>query len=225
MPGPLSRTSTRSARSSSAQRDRRRGRRPGSQNLTALDSRLSITCMMRSTVGAAPRHRSGRRASSAHVASPRTAGSSRRPRPRSPRAGRPAPRCHSALPGLDLGEVEHLVDEARQALGLLDDDAEELARAARRRASGLSCRISENARIEVSGVRSSCVTVEMKSSFSRSSSCSRSLAARSSCGRRLELARLLLEVVAVGDDLRGLVEDVASPRRASAAPPSPPRRP
>ena len=46
--------------------------------------------------------------------------------------------------------------------------------------SGLSCRISVNARIDVSGVRSSCVTVEMKSSFSRSSSCSRSLAARSS---------------------------------------------
>ncbi len=44
--------------------------------------------------------------------------------------------------------------------------------------SGLSCRISENARIEVSGVRSSCVTVEMKSSFMRSSSVSRSLAAR-----------------------------------------------
>ena len=37
-----------------------------------------------------------------------------------------------------------------------------------------------NARIDVSGVRSSCVTVEMKSSFIRSSSCRRSLAARSS---------------------------------------------
>ena len=35
-------------------------------------------------------------------------------------------------------------------------------------------------------------------------------------GRRLELARLLLELVAVGDHLRGLVEDRASPRRASA---------
>ncbi len=45
---------------------------------------------------------------------------------------------------------------------------------------GLSCRISENARIDVSGVRSSCVTVETKSSFSRSSSFRRSLAARSS---------------------------------------------
>ncbi len=45
---------------------------------------------------------------------------------------------------------------------------------------GLSRRISEKARIEVSGVRSSCVTVETKSSFSRSSSCSRSFASRSS---------------------------------------------
>ena len=46
--------------------------------------------------------------------------------------------------------------------------------------SGLSCRISENARIDVSGVRSSWVTVDTKSSFMRSSSCSRSFAARSS---------------------------------------------
>ena len=46
--------------------------------------------------------------------------------------------------------------------------------------SGLSLRISEKARIEVSGVRSSCDTVETKSSFSRSSSVSRSLAARNS---------------------------------------------
>ncbi len=45
---------------------------------------------------------------------------------------------------------------------------------------GLSCRISVKARIDVSGVRSSCVTVEMKSSFMRSSSCRRSFAARSS---------------------------------------------
>ncbi len=46
--------------------------------------------------------------------------------------------------------------------------------------SGLSCTISLNERIEVSGVRSSWLTVETKSSFSLSSSLSRSLAARSS---------------------------------------------
>ena len=44
----------------------------------------------------------------------------------------------------------------------------------------MSSRISENARIDVSGVRSSWVTVDTKSSLSRSSSCSRSLACRSS---------------------------------------------
>ena len=52
-------------------------------------------------------------------------------------------------------------------------------RSARSR-SGLSCRISENDRIEVSGVRSSWVTVDRKSSFSRSSSVSRAFAALSS---------------------------------------------
>ena len=46
--------------------------------------------------------------------------------------------------------------------------------------SGVSSRISVNARIEVSGVRSSWVTVDTKSSFSRSSSVSRSFAVRSS---------------------------------------------
>jgi hypothetical protein len=33
--------------------------------------------------------------------------------------------CHSASARLELGQVEHLVDEAREALGLLDDEAEE----------------------------------------------------------------------------------------------------
>ena len=54
--------------------------------------------------------------------------------------------------------------------------------------SGVSCRISANERIEVSGVRSSWLTVEMKSSLSRSSSCRRSLAARSSAVAASSLA-------------------------------------
>ena len=73
--------------------------------------------------------------------------------------------------------------------------------------SGLSCRISEKARIEVSGVRSSCVTVEMKSSLSRSSSFRRSLAALSSWVAASQLLLLLLEPVAVGDHLGRLVDD------------------
>jgi hypothetical protein len=47
----------------------------------------------------------------------------------------------------------------------------------------------------------------MKSSFSRSSSFRRSFAARSSAVALLELARFLLEPVAVRDDLRGFVQD------------------
>jgi hypothetical protein len=111
----------------------------------------------------------------------RTAGGGRRAWiPRSPRCRSMSAVCHSALPGLDLGHVEHLVDEAGQALGFLDDDGEELLAVRPGWCFGSSSRISEKARIEVSGVRSSCVTVEMKSSFMRSSSFSRSLAARSS---------------------------------------------
>ncbi len=57
-------------------------------------------------------------------------------------------------------------------------------------------------------MRSSCVTVEMKSSFRRSSSCSRRLARAQLVRRRLELARFLLELAAVGEHLGGLVDDV-----------------
>ena len=78
-----------------------------------------------------------------------------------------------------------------------------------RQRRGLSCRISVNARIEVSGVRSSCVTVETKSSFRRSSSCSRSLAARSSCVARLELA-------ATSAPAGGCRRRPARPRRGSS---------
>ena len=67
--------------------------------------------------------------------------------------------CHFGAPRLELREIEHLVDEAGQSLALLDDDAEELLALARDRVSGSSSRISEKARIDVSGVRSSCVTV------------------------------------------------------------------
>ena len=74
-------------------------------------------------------------------------------------------------------------------------------------------------------MRSSCVTVETKSSLRRSSSCRRSFAARSSARRRLEFARLLFQLVAVGHDLRGLVEDVRAPPRCRAALPGPPTRP
>ena len=74
--------------------------------------------------------------------------------------------------------------------------------------SGLSSISSERARIEVSGVRSSWVTEDMKSSFRWSRLCSCSLAARSSAGRLLERARLLLERAGVAAELRGLVEDL-----------------
>ena len=56
-------------------------------------------------------------------------------------------------------------------------------------------------------MRSSWLTVEMNSSFSRSSSVRRWLARRSSSRRDLERLRLLLQLAAVLDHLRGLVED------------------
>ena len=64
------------------------------------------------------------------------------------------------------------------------------------------------ARIEVSGVRSSCVTVDMKSSLSRSSSWSRVLAARSSAVAACSSFDFCSSSPAVGAHLRGLVEDV-----------------
>ena len=48
MPGPLSRTSTRSAVAAPAQRDLDPARARASQNFTAFDSRLSMTCIRRS---------------------------------------------------------------------------------------------------------------------------------------------------------------------------------
>ena len=72
----------------------------------------------------------------------------------------------------------------------------------------MSSRISENERIEVSGVRSSWLTVARKSSLSWSSWRSRSLASRSSAVACSSAARLLLEPPAVLDHLRGLVQDL-----------------
>ena len=83
--------------------------------------------------------------------------------------------------------------------------------------SGLSRRISENARIEVRGVRNSCEMLETKSSLSLSTSLSRSLAAFARPWR-LRARAILLELVAIDDDLGRLIEH-AEPSSTLGLPP------
>ncbi len=118
---------------------------------------------------------------------------------------------------LDLGKVEDLVDKPRQPLDLLDDDGQELA-ALRFGISGLSCRISENERIEVSGVRNSCVTVVRNSSLSRSSSSRRNIGGAQFARGELQLLRFLLELPAVFDHLGGLVEHLQTSSNPTFSP-------
>ena len=109
--------------------------------------------------------------------------------------------------GLDPRQIENVVDQAGQAFGFLDHDLQELVALGRPR-SGLSSRISENERIEVSGVRSSWLTVVvMNSSFSRSSSVRRWLARFQLVRRDLERSRFALQLAAVFDHLGRLLED------------------
>ena len=139
---------------------------PGRHELGAFDSRLSSTCSSRSR--SASRHAGCSGSSSAHAGAA-LAEEPRRwsaPPARPARAGRRS--CAIAVARLDLGHVQHLVDQAGQALGLGDDDAEELLALLGVHLRGRRASARPKARIEVSGVRSSCVTEDMKSSFSRS---------------------------------------------------------
>ena len=132
--------------------------------------------------------------------------------------------CHSARPGLELGEVEHLVDEAREALGFLDDEAEEAVALVRVDVGMVVQDLRERAdrgerRAQL--VRHGGDEVVLEAVELLQPLVGR-LEAR---GGRLELVLLLLELVAVGDHLRGLVDDASSPRRCRAAPPARPWRP
>ena len=87
--------------------------------------------------------------------------------------------CHSALPDSSLAiSSTWLIRRVSRSVSFVMMPRKRLR--SERSIAGSSNRISEKARIEVSGVRSSWLTVEIKSSFIRSSSLSRSLAARSS---------------------------------------------
>src|SRR6266536_26573 len=177
IPGPLSVTPTRTV---SAVAERSTVTRPSSglTNFAAFDRRLINTCTRRSRSAVTCGTRSESRASSptflARKSCPVAAIESATTAFRSS-----SETCHSARPDSSLARSSTwLMSRVRRSLSWMMM-VRNFCRSAPS-SSGLSCRISEKARIEVSGVRSSCVTVEMKSSFSRSSSCKRSLAARSS---------------------------------------------
>ncbi len=90
-----------------------------------------------------------------------------------------SPVVHSARPDSSLAMSRiWLMSRVRRSASVTIMPRKRLRSASSRR--GSSCSISDRARIEVSGVRNSWVTVEMKSSFMRSSSRRRSLASRSS---------------------------------------------
>ena len=177
MPGPLSRTSTRRA-PDCACRATRIWPRPGSQNFAALDSRFSITWMMRSTSARTGGTFCGSWTSTLIACSSKTW---LMPVTASPISSRISTRdsCHSALPDSIFERSNTwLISRVRRSVSLvmMPRNFERCS------ASTLGCssRICVKARIEVSGVRSSWLTVETKSSFIRSSSFSCSFAARSS---------------------------------------------
>ena len=112
------------------------------------------------------------------------------------------------LAGLDLREVEHLVDQPRQTFALLRDDAEKAFALL-----GVDIRMLEQdlrkgadrgerraQLVRHGGDEVVLQAVELLQALVRRAQLSRG---------RLELARLLLQPVAVDNDLRGLVEDLA----------------
>ena len=108
------------------------------------------------------------------------------------------------MAGLDLGHVEHLVHQARQAAAS-DDDAEGSAGGPRRRCRGSSSIISESAGSRSAGC-CSCVTDDMKSSFRRSSPSGARWRARSAVAA--SSSAISVETLGIGAHLGGLVEDV-----------------
>ena len=92
-----------------------RHRRPSSVNLNALESRLRSTCCSRCssvTIGGGQRRGRARRGTRAPSARPPAGTRARRPRRR--RRGPPAPRSTLHPAGLDLGQVEDVVDQREQ---------------------------------------------------------------------------------------------------------------
>ena len=112
------------------------------------------------------------------------------------------------LARLDLGEVEDLVDEPRQALGLLGDDAEEFLALPELDVGVVEQDLGERA--DRRERRAQLVRHRRDEVVLQPVELLQPLVGLAQLGgRRLELARFLLEPVAVDDDLRRLVEDVA----------------
>src|SRR5438105_9948800 len=176
-PGPLSRTSTRTLSAPTASATSMRPL-PGSQNFTALDSRFSSTWMRRST---SPGTCGADAGSLASTRMPFSSNTWPIPAMESEITSfmSTCESCHSARPdSIFERSSTWLMSRVKRSVSLVMMSRNRLR--CESSTFGSWRRISEKARIEVRGVRSSCVTTETKSSFMRSSSFRRSFASRSS---------------------------------------------
>ena len=130
-----------------------------------------------------------------------------------------------AAGGLDLGEIEQLVDEPRQPLGFGDHDAQEIEALAVRQVGVVAQDLGKRpdrgqrrAELVIDGGDEVVLQpVELLQP--------RSWPACSSAVACLQRLAIFLELAVGLDHPRGLVEDAHRPRRRRAAPPRPPRRP
>ena len=157
-PRPRRRCTTRVALAASA---RIQMRRLGPPYLNAFESRFTSTCAERAALASTVRPGGTSRAPRA----PRRPGAATRSRARAVSTTSSSGCSSSSSAGrarLEAAEVEHLLDERRQARGL---GVEQLEGAARLAPSSARPRrsVSTSMRMPVSGVRSSCDTLETKS--------------------------------------------------------------
>ena len=167
MPGPVSAISTRSAVAPSAARAGGRCA-PAAQYLTALSSRLVNTCST-----ARRSARAGGRSPADLVADVQLllldARAQQRQRLIGDDAQRHRLRLGTVVLGFDARQIEQVLDQRAEALGVSVDDVDEaFGRRPDRRAS-VSRRVSTAERTAVIGVRSSCDTLATKSLRSVSS--------------------------------------------------------
>ena len=120
--------------------------------------------------------------------------------------------------GLELGEVQHLVDEAGQSLAFLDNDREELLPLGRVELQVVVQDLGK--RPDRRERRAQLVRDRGDEVVLQAVELLQALVGRAKLGRgRFELGRFLAQLVAVGDDLRGLVEQRAHLVAGSARPP------
>ena len=183
MPGPVSATAISTWPSSS--RAETSTRPSAGVNLTALDSEVEDDLADATPVGA---DRDLLRLRRQRELDPRSARPFRVHRDRAAQhlRDRAPPRARAPSPGLDLGQVEHVVDQREQVLARLEHVVD-VRRAGVRSAPRTSARAAprEKPMIAFSGVRSSCDIVARKSDLCRlavSSSPDTDAAARRSSG-------------------------------------------